>query len=77
MRTRTYLCLRRVKPLVWGVGINGGGVLAPIVPAIISAGHYSLHGEAFIWLAVMNIAITLLLPLLPRPQKYGKVNMFG
>jgi len=63
--------------LVWGVGISGGGVLAPIVPAIISADHYSLLGEAFIWLAVMNIVITLLLPLLPRPQKYGKVNMFG
>jgi len=63
--------------IVWGVGISGGGVLAPIVPTILSAGNYALLGEAFIWLAAMNIIITLLLPLLPKPQRHGKVNMFG
>ncbi|MEM0320839.1 MAG: MFS transporter [Thermoprotei archaeon] len=63
--------------LVWGVGISGGNVLAPIVAAAISAGNYSLLGEAFLWLAVMNIVITPLLLLLPKLQSHGKVNMFG
>lgn len=52
--------------LVWGLGITGGGALGPIIPALISRGNYARLPYAFEILAIVNLAITAGLLLLPK-----------
>ncbi len=63
--------------LVWGVGMGIGGVVGPLLPPIIAPGGYAHLSQAFLVLAILNLAVALLLPALPKPKKASKVNMFG
>jgi FSR family fosmidomycin resistance protein-like MFS transporter len=58
--------------LVWGLGITGGGTLGPIIPALISRGNYARLPYAFEILAVVNLAITAGLLLLPKSSHATK-----
>jgi MFS family permease len=60
--------------LVWGLGITGGGTIGPIIPTLISRGNYARLPYAFEILAIVNLAVTAGLLLLPRSSQSAKQN---
>ena len=63
--------------LVWGLGASGGSVFGPLVVGAIILTNYTRLGLAFDVLAGVALVSAVGVFLIPKPERSGKVPLFG
>jgi FSR family fosmidomycin resistance protein-like MFS transporter len=63
--------------LVWGLGTTGGSVLGPAITGAIILNDYANLGFGFEVLGLLALVSALGTALIPKPERSGRVGLFG
>ncbi len=61
--------------LVWGLGVTGGGVIGPIIVGSLSQITNLIYATEVT--SLIGIFSAIIIPLIPKPPRRGKVPLFG
>lgn len=63
--------------LVWGIGSTGGSVVGPLITGVMNLGGYSHLGFSFELMAFAALLTGVVTIFMPRPERSGRLPMFG
>jgi len=63
--------------LVWGIGSTGGSVVGPLITGIMNLGGYAHLGFSFEVMAFAALLSGVATVFMPKPEKSGRLPMFG